>query len=418
MPQEHLAALGAQQDRISTRFIPTSRATIHRVMVQAGSDEVQAAANRWAQARPVPDRSALAADGKRINGVNRSGTVHHETATLVVHAEGVPIACRVCHEEGGEKAAALAVLEDVEIRGAVITVDALHTSRNTADAIVRTHGAHYLFTAKGNAPETFETRKATNWERDTQRRFTDVQEKPLYGRRDTHSIECVSPLDNLFTIPHVQQMFRVTRERKHVRSGDTAIEHANGITSLSHAEASPDHLLSLNRGHWAMENRNHRRRDTTFRKDACLMRTGHGPANNTAFSNLALAIILTAGFDCVPAVTGHFEWNRDDALKHVPVRRPRMARPHPGKPLPGTALRREPPTVSHFLPNPRRCASNPAQRPLRSTRDRRQTGNAPLNAFQGATPLNAHSDQLAIGDKPETLHSTPFRARTEPTARE
>ncbi len=180
-------------------------------------------------------------------------------------------------------------------------MDALHTSRNTADAIVRTHGAHYLFTAKGNARETFETLKATNWERDTQRRFTDVQEKPLHSRRDTHSIECVSPLDILFTIPHVKQMFRVTRERKHVRSGKTAIEHANGITSLFHAEASPDHLLSLNRGHWAIENRNHRRRDTTFRKDACLMHTGHGPANNTAFSNLALAIILTAGFDCVPA---------------------------------------------------------------------------------------------------------------------
>ena len=37
------------------------------------------------------------------------------------------------------------------------------------------------------------------------------------------------------------------------------------------------------------------------------MRAGHGPANNTAFSNLALAIILTAGFDRVPAATDHFE---------------------------------------------------------------------------------------------------------------
>ena len=253
MPQEHLAALDARRDRISDRFIPPSRATIHRVMVQADSDEVQAAANRWAQAHPVPDRSALAADGKRINGVNRSGAVHHETATLVTHAEGIPIACRMCHEAGGEKAAVLAVLEDVEISGSAITMDALHTSRNTADAIVRTHGAHYLFTVKGNAPETFETLKATNWERDAQRRFTDVPEKPLHGRWDTRSIECISPLDNLFTIPHVRQMFRITRERKHARSGKTSIEHAYGITSLSHAEASPERLLSLNRGHWAIE---------------------------------------------------------------------------------------------------------------------------------------------------------------------
>ena len=323
MPQEHLAALDARQDRISDLHIPPSRATIHRVMVQADSDEVQAAANRWAQAHPVPDRSALAADGKRINGVNRSGAVHHETATLVTHAEGIPIACRMCHEEGGETAAVLAVLEDVGIRGSVITVDALHTTRNTADAIVRTHGADYLFTVKGNAPETFETLKETNWERDAQRPFTDIPQKTLHGRWDTRSIECISPLDNLFTIPHVKQMFRVTRERKHVRSGKTSVEHAYGITSLSHEEASPERLLSLNRGHWAIENKNHRRRDTAVREDACLMRTGHGPANNTAFSNLALAIILTAGFDCVPAATDHFEWHRDDALKHVIAKHPR-----------------------------------------------------------------------------------------------
>ena len=210
-----------------------------------------------------------------------------------------------------------------QIRGSVITVDALHTTRNTADAIVRTHGADYLFTVKGNAPETFETLKETNWERDAQRRSTDVPQKPLHGRWDTRSIECISPLDNLFTIPHVKQMFRVTRERKHVRSGKTSVEHAYGITSLSHEEASPERLLSLNRGHWAIENKNHRRRDTAFREDACLMRTGHGPANNTAFSNLALAIILTAGFDCVPAATDHFEWHRDDALKHVIAKHPR-----------------------------------------------------------------------------------------------
>ena len=96
-----------------------------------------------------------------------------------------------------------------------------------------------MFTVKGNAPETFETPKATNWERDAQRRFTDVPEKPVHGRRETRSIECISPLDDLFTIPHVRQMFRITRERNRARSGKTSIEHACGITSLPHAEASP-----------------------------------------------------------------------------------------------------------------------------------------------------------------------------------
>ena len=72
--------------------------------------------------------------------------------------------------------------------------------------------------------ETFESLKATDRERDAQRRFTDLPEKPLHGRRDTRSIECISPLDNLSTIPHARQMFRISRERKHSRSGRTSIE--------------------------------------------------------------------------------------------------------------------------------------------------------------------------------------------------
>ena len=83
------------------------------------------------------------------------------------------------------------MLEDIKIRNSAITVDALHTLLNTADAIVRTHGAQYLFAVKGDASETLETLKATNWERDAQRRFTDVPTKPLHGRRDSRSIECV-----------------------------------------------------------------------------------------------------------------------------------------------------------------------------------------------------------------------------------
>lgn len=120
----------------------------------------------------------------------------------------------------------------------------------------------------------------------------------------------------LFTFPHVKQLFRITCERRVVKSGNLFITHACGSTSLSTEKASPERLLSLNRGHWTIENGNHRRRNTAFREDACLARTGHGPANNVAFSNLALAIILTENSDWLPAANDPFQAHRDDALKH------------------------------------------------------------------------------------------------------
>ena len=100
----------------------------------------------------------------------------------------------------------------------------MHDITATSEAIIRTHGAHSQFSVKDNAPETLETPKLTNWERDAQRRFTDMPEKPLHGRWETRSIECISLLDNRFTSRTRGRRCRITRERKHVRSETTLIE--------------------------------------------------------------------------------------------------------------------------------------------------------------------------------------------------
>ena len=317
MPQEHLEALEAWKDKSGEpRFHAPSRATIHRVMMNADSDELQAAATRWAAAHPATDRTALAVDGKRINGVNRTGAVYHETATIVTHDQGIPIASRVCNEEGGERAAALALLEDLNIAGATITMDALHTTRQTADRIVRTHRAHYLFSVKGNAPETFQTLQSIDWEQEATATFSETSEKE-HGRVDRRHIACLSPLKRAINFPHVKQIFRVERHRYEIKTGKTSVEHAYGITSLPASEASPEKLLCLNRRHWSIENKNHRRRDTAFLEDGCLMRSGNGPANNAVFNNMALAIILSAGCHRVPAAIDRFEYKRDEALQQV-----------------------------------------------------------------------------------------------------
>ena len=64
---------------------------------------------------------------------------YFETVTLITHA-GRPIASRCCRADGVELAALGALLEDVDLRGCVLTLDALHATRDTARAIVETHG--------------------------------------------------------------------------------------------------------------------------------------------------------------------------------------------------------------------------------------------------------------------------------------
>ena len=318
MQTAHRAAedvtLDKAKDKAGVLHAP-SRATLHRAMMETDPDALQGALSRWVKAR-TPERTALAADGKRIRGAKRHGERYYETVTLVTHEGAMPVASRVCHNQGGETAAVMALLEEVDVRGSVITLDALHTTRNTANTIVRSHGAHYLFTVKGNAPETFETLHSIEWERDADTIFSQHTDKP-HGRIEQRHIQTLQPIPGLIKYPHVQQIFRVTRQRYTVTTGESSSEYAYGITSLSPDQAGPERLLALNRGHWTVENQNHRHRDTTFAEDACLMRTRHGPANNAVLNNMALAIIFHNGFTGVEAAVQHFAMGRDKAIRAI-----------------------------------------------------------------------------------------------------
>ena len=145
LEQEELKLLGAWRNRATGRYEPPTKSTIHRVVMATDAEALEAMQQRYATAR-VPasgaqeQRQALAADGKRIRGANRNGTMRYETATLVEHRTGVPVASLNFHDQNGELAAVGALLEVVPISGAVITLDALHTTRDTTVSIVEQHG--------------------------------------------------------------------------------------------------------------------------------------------------------------------------------------------------------------------------------------------------------------------------------------
>ena len=313
--QEELRTLGAWRHPGTGRYHPPSRATLHRALIETAPEALQAAVNRWA-ARRQPSNTALATDGKRLRGANRQGEAHYQTVSLVNHANAMPIATRAYTEQGGEIAAVLALLEEVDVRGSVITLDALHTTRNTALAIRHRHRAHYLFTVKGNAPETFQTLETIDWDRNASSHFCENDEK-AHGRIQQRRIQVLEPLRGLINYPSVRQMFRITRKRHRVKTGEASIEVTYGLTSLPPQQVDAERLLALNRGHWVIENRNHRPRDTTFGEDASLMHTGHGPSNNAIVNHTALAIIFHPGFRQVQAAVQHFAMDRVEAIRAV-----------------------------------------------------------------------------------------------------
>ncbi len=295
LSQKELAAVGAWRNRRTGLCEPPSKSTIHRVVQMIDPEALEDAVGRHCGPR-LPLARALAADGRRIRGASRNGADHHETAALVDHASGAPFALPNFGDDGGEPAAAHDLLERSDIRGRVITLDALHTTRKTAKPITERSGADCVFPVEGNAQETFGILDGIDWERDATGRFAEDPEKAR-GRPEQRSISVPAPLKRLIDCPGVSRTARVARCREPLRKdgddgGKDHTETAHVITSLDAEAASPEDLLRLNRRHRAVENMNRRQRDCVCGEDACPTRTGHGPANRATPDNIALAVVF------------------------------------------------------------------------------------------------------------------------------
>lgn len=118
----------------------------------------------------------------------------------------------------------------------------------------------------------------------------ETQDKQ-HGRLEQRRIWTSTKLNDFVDFPYVAQVARIERTRQQVSSGKRETEVVYLITSLSAAEASPERLLALNRGHWEIENRLHWVRDVTFAEDQSQVRTGAGPRMMAMLRNLAISLV-------------------------------------------------------------------------------------------------------------------------------
>ena len=102
-----------------------------------------------------------------------------------------------------------------------------------------------------------------------------------------------------------------------VKTGKRTFERAWLITDLTPAQATPAQLLSLNRGHWSIENRLHWVRDVTFDEDRCQVRTRNGPRVLASMRNFIIGLIrrmITSPRLFIPSILRHFAARPAEAL--------------------------------------------------------------------------------------------------------
>ena len=289
-PQSVRAALGARRDAPDHWVVP-AEATIRRTLARVDPDLLAAAIGAWLadRDRPGQRRPAVAVDGKTLRGANRDGRQVHLLAAMD-HATWAVLAQRQVNGAPGEVPGFQLLLGDLELTGAVVTADALHTHGDAAEFLVTGKQAHYRFTVKANQPTLLDRCARLAWHNVP---VLDRTRDHAHGRIELCTLKAVTV--HHFEFPHAAQVIQVTRRVRDLRSRRWRTVVVYAVTSLVHAQASPARLADLIRGHWTIENGLHWVRDVTFAEDASQLRTGTGPQVMACLRNLTIGVLSRAG---------------------------------------------------------------------------------------------------------------------------
>jgi predicted transposase YbfD/YdcC len=237
----------------------------------------------------------VAIDGKTLcgSGGGRTGL----KALHMVHAfaidNGICLAQQATDTKSNEITAIPELLKLLDLKGALVTIDAMGCQKEIADDIV-TGGGDYLLVVKGNQEhlheDVIETMASTikdscnpgteNCAQTEERNRGRVEKRTCYVTTDLSKIRDKGLWKGLRAIGVIIS----EREVNGKREVETRYFISSRVLSASM-------LLQGVRDHWKVENQLHWVLDVVFGEDGHQLRVGNGPANFTTLRKLAHAMI-------------------------------------------------------------------------------------------------------------------------------
>jgi len=266
-----------------------SHDTVNRVFQMINPRQFERCFITWAQGlkdEHILER-VIAIDGKTVRG--SKDTFHHKSPLHSVHAwsveNGICLAQMECGEKTNEISIIPKVLELLEIKGSVITIDAMGTQREIARKIVESE-ADYILAVKGNQG-SLEEEVHTTCKRNRPVSDTTTVEKG-HGRIETRRCEVfekglIVDFENRWE--KLTTVIKITSIREFRDKKET--QERFYISSLN-----PDNNFNKYiRDHWAVENNLHWTLDMVFREDEQRKRAKHAAKNFAIVRKIALNLL-------------------------------------------------------------------------------------------------------------------------------
>ncbi len=159
---EALLRLGCRRSLNTGELRPPSEPTIRRTLTRIDADALDRLVGEFLSRAGLWE--AVAVDGKTLRGSGRDEHKPQHLMAAVTHKTPVTLAQRPVGATTNEIGEACSLLAPLDLRGKVVTADAMHTQTELARFLVEDKGADYVFTVKDNQSLLRKALAASDWE--------------------------------------------------------------------------------------------------------------------------------------------------------------------------------------------------------------------------------------------------------------
>ena len=290
--------------------------TIARVISALAPEALLECFIRWVnELRQANGQSVIAFDGKTLRHSfdgDRKTALHSVSAYAV--EQGLTLAQCKSKSKKNEVSTVMELIELLELKGNIITADAMHCLKKVARAIDK-KGGDYVLQVKNNQGKLSNEIKAFfhKTRRDEPQKITAGEFEQVndgHGRIEQRRYTQLEVTDWLVQAKgwaNINTVVEVVRTR-HMKDKTTS-ETAYYISSLALA---PEQAAKAIRSHWGIENSSHWVLDMTFKEDESRIRRGDAPENMATFRRFAMNLArLSAIKDSIKGKLKQAAWSDD-----------------------------------------------------------------------------------------------------------
>lgn len=272
--------------------------TYARVCAALNPEEFRQCFISWTKTLQSDEQEIIAMDGKTLcNSADErtGGAAIHMVSAFAANAKLVLGQQKVA-EKSNEITAIPALLKLLDIRGHIITIDAMGCQREIAQQI-QAQGGDYILALKGNQGTLNENVRLfleTEVDKEAQSRITDrfTDIDCAHGRIETR---CCFVTDQIDWLAQKSAWSGLTSlvmlEETTERNGKISVDRRFFITSLP-ANAKKTALAI--RSHWAIENNLHWTLDVVFNEDQSRVRKDNAPQNMAIVRHIVMNLLNNA----------------------------------------------------------------------------------------------------------------------------